>query len=815
MKSLMHTILKEDTANNEDLKNNPLFFNNILWLYLVLILGFMIRFYHLETPGMWWDEILVAITSKYPTNYIFEWASSVEVHSPYFHLFVKLITQMGESDFALKFFPALFGVLSIFLIYKFANEYFSWPCGLVACTIFAFNPIHVIMSRQLRPYSIVVFFFLLSSICLLRYLKNGNLSSALLLCLANLISLSFHYMTFLVIASQCFFCFFMYISGCINFKKILHICLLVVISVLPVLYFVSTIFKLKMGIVNSDVSAFDSLCNAVKFYLQLFYIYDLTDPFERKETLASIAILLGGFFVLFRHNKILAYYLLSVLVVPLCALSIVKNTFNAARYLLFVLPVFCICFGSLFMLISRYKFFILLFVAAYSLVISFNYLVFKQHLFYSSEAHSIFGPAGRSKANAQILSQKIGPGEITYFGNDSFDSTLFDEKNSIIWYYSQFVDKNFIVNPKVTRDDQLRLNVVARNKDSHTYLNRLAPNSILKRDDLYANFSYCQYLIPRNPFLDISHLPFVLDMDNSISMISNSQEFENFAPLSLIRSAIIPTENHAGGRMVNHVRGSKISHCKTNFIIDAYYTLSNPGSVYKLAAKKTNALSGNTTSLYECKYDPRGSTRHLRLMSKNINFSGLLELEHRLQCSLEKPLYAGDNLSNVQINRVVVKAIEDEKVSSELDLFADYLSYDFLRENYFESISSSGFSEIEYDQQRNKYFRWVDGNYSKISYVADKPLPGLLVFKIINSQSENRVQVKINGEIVLNTTDSFIEGDIIFFENSGENIIEFFSDNYNHKEGQVPFAPHDQRSLSINFEDLIINRNIGTKLVEF
>lgn len=815
MKSLEHTISKEDTTSNEDLKNNSLFFKNSLWLYLVLILGFMIRFYHLETPGMWWDEILVAITSKYPTNYIFEWASSVEVHSPYFHLFVKLITQMGESDFVLKFFPALFGVLSIFLIYKFANEYFSWPCGLVACTIFAFNPIHVIMSRQLRPYSIVVFFFLLSSICLLRYLKKGTLSSALLFCLANLIGLSCHYMTFLVIASQCAFCFFMYISGYINLKKTLRIFTLMFISVLPVLYFVSTVFKLKMGIVNSDVSALEALHNAVKFYLQLFYIYDLTDPFERKEIFISIAILAGGFFVVFRHNKTLAFYLLSVLVVPLCALSVAKNTFNAARYLLFVLPVFCICFGSLFIYLSRYKSFVLLLVTVYSLVNSLNYLSFKQELFYSSDAHSIFGPAGKSKANAQILSQKIGPGEITYFGNDSFDSTLFDEKNSIIWYYSQFVDKNFLAEPKVTRDEQLMLNIVSRNKDSQAYLDRLAPNSLLKCDDLYSNFNYCRYFIPRDPFIDISHLPFVLDMDNSISMISNSQEFENFAPLSLTRPALIPTENHAGGRMVNHARGSKLSHNKTNFIIDVYYTLSNPGSVYKLTAKKTDGISGNATSLYECEYDPRGSTRHLRLMSKNINFSGLLELEHRLQCSLKKPLYAGDNLSNAQINRVVVKAIEDEKVSSELDLFADYLSYDFLRENYFKPIFSSGFSEIEYDQQRNKYFRWVDGDYSKVSYIADKPLPGLLVFKIINSQIGNRVQVKINEETVLDSTDSFIEGDIIFFEKSGENIIEFFSDNYNHKEGQVPFAPHDQRALSINFEDLIINRNIGTKLVEF
>jgi len=60
-------------------------------LAVILIVGAFLRFYHLETPSMWPDEMLVALMGSFPVQYITRWAIALEVHPPTYHYLIKLI----------------------------------------------------------------------------------------------------------------------------------------------------------------------------------------------------------------------------------------------------------------------------------------------------------------------------------------------------------------------------------------------------------------------------------------------------------------------------------------------------------------------------------------------------------------------------------------------------------------------------------------------------------------------------------------------------------------------------------------------------
>lgn len=171
-------------------------------LAAILLVGVWLRFYHLETPSLWPDEMLVALMASFPVSYIARWATVLEVHPPTYHYFIKLAEYCGQSDFILRLPSALAGTASIWLVWRAGRLFFDARTGLFAAALLAANPLHVWLSRQVRPYGLMVFFFLLAFICLGRYLRTGERGQLHRAMLANLPLLLTHYIAILIVGAQ-------------------------------------------------------------------------------------------------------------------------------------------------------------------------------------------------------------------------------------------------------------------------------------------------------------------------------------------------------------------------------------------------------------------------------------------------------------------------------------------------------------------------------------------------------------------------------------------------------------------------------------
>ena len=86
----------------------------------------------------------------------------------------------GVTEFAVRFFSAVFGGLTLMVIYKMGKELHSPKVGFIAAMLFGLNPFVSFYARQGQFDTALVFFLSLSVLYLLRYESRGGLHHVLL-----------------------------------------------------------------------------------------------------------------------------------------------------------------------------------------------------------------------------------------------------------------------------------------------------------------------------------------------------------------------------------------------------------------------------------------------------------------------------------------------------------------------------------------------------------------------------------------------------------------------------------------------------------
>jgi hypothetical protein len=90
----------------------------------------------------------------------------------------------GVNEFAVRFFSAIFGGLTLIVIYKMGKELHSPKLGFLAAMLFGLNPFVSFYARQGQFDTTMVFFLSFAVLCLLRYELHGRPRYALIAGLA-------------------------------------------------------------------------------------------------------------------------------------------------------------------------------------------------------------------------------------------------------------------------------------------------------------------------------------------------------------------------------------------------------------------------------------------------------------------------------------------------------------------------------------------------------------------------------------------------------------------------------------------------------
>ncbi|MEM3101502.1 MAG: hypothetical protein QXT99_09150 [Candidatus Nitrosotenuis sp.] len=133
------------------------FYNSDKFSWFIIGVGIALRINrYLYNPSLWFDEARNAMFIIDRPFWEFIPPRSDHTISPQigFLMLEKLAIQIiGYSEYALRLFPLLFGIISLFLFYKIARYYIQPKAVPVALGLFAIlNPL-VSLSSELKPYT--------------------------------------------------------------------------------------------------------------------------------------------------------------------------------------------------------------------------------------------------------------------------------------------------------------------------------------------------------------------------------------------------------------------------------------------------------------------------------------------------------------------------------------------------------------------------------------------------------------------------------------------------------------------------------------
>lgn len=391
-----------------------------LCLWAILAVAAALRLWRLDVPSLWFDEILVAMVAKLPVEAIFERVAGSDIHPPWFHLLTKLSMHAGQGDAALRLPQAVAGLAGVWLCWRVGRELVSEHAGLCMAAVCAVLPWQVLLSRQLRPYALVIFFCTLAFSALARTVRGGPVRDAACAALALWAPLLLYYGSLLAAGG----------AGCVllcawaarrtGWKHVMVFGLLAAIPVGVNLPFMLASLGHEQGITGG----------ADRLSLALLCMRKLGDLLFREPLpwaragMASLALL--GAVVLLCRDRPLFLVSLGWVGFPLAALvGVGYGAYFNPWHLVFLMPVAVLWLGTAISLLPWR-----VVPAAVCVAAAVAYVTMGQRFYYEGDSHN-----GHYKQQARALTRDHLSGAVFVYPESGLSSPL-------NWYLDQFAFPN-------------------------------------------------------------------------------------------------------------------------------------------------------------------------------------------------------------------------------------------------------------------------------------------------------------------------------------------------------------------------------------
>lgn len=164
-------------------------------LSLIVILAVALRFWSITSLGLWPPDAGNYV--RMSTWLLGTGGVPMDWTPPLFSISIAVaFILFGAFDFVAVAVPALFGVLSVILVYFLGKEIFNKKIGLIAALFLAVTEYHIIYSRLVAVDSMLTLFYLLSFLFFVRAFKNKSLKYYILFGLSASLALVTKYVGF-------------------------------------------------------------------------------------------------------------------------------------------------------------------------------------------------------------------------------------------------------------------------------------------------------------------------------------------------------------------------------------------------------------------------------------------------------------------------------------------------------------------------------------------------------------------------------------------------------------------------------------------
>ena len=341
-------------GDNRDMKNNAVKTSTIVILISILILGTFLRLYDLGHESIWLDEGFSEGIAIRDVGAIVEWSKN-DVHPPLYLVMLHYwMSWFGNSEFSLRLLSALFGILSIIVIYLIGKKCFNNKIGLLSAFLFTISLMHIQYSQEARSYTLLVFLGLISIYYFQNILEHNRIKDwALYLVVSSILIYTHTFAIFIFMFENMYFIYHLLMNveqkkGKL-FLKWLGGQVLIVASFLPWILILLAQVKLKVS--------GESAAN----WIPVPNLYSLKSTLEAFSNTGIIAILftlfiLAGFIFFLLNKKNLSnsdistnwnslvfnlLWLFSGVLIPFI-ISIIVSPIYVTRYTMIALPAFYI-----------------------------------------------------------------------------------------------------------------------------------------------------------------------------------------------------------------------------------------------------------------------------------------------------------------------------------------------------------------------------------------------------------------------------------------------------------------------------------------
>lgn len=307
-----------------------------LLLLIITLIGGCMRIYHLTDQSLWLDELFTYNVAQLSFVQIWNFTvSTFDVHPTIFYWLEHIaLLIFGNTTFALRIFPAIFGTLTIPIFYYIGKELTdSKPFGILMAVIITITTFHIYHSQDARMYALYVFFFSIALYYLIKFYHTNKISHSIIAFLCVALCVYTHFTGLLIGAAL------ILLSLAMRNKNMIYGSITFILACLPVLPTIISVMFLTPGnpfyIEGGRVVAFvgiDAVIRTITYLLG-------SSSFSIILFLISIV----GIFRFFEKNYKLSLFCITFLILSFITIGVLSYKLPLEpRHFIYLLPIIII-----------------------------------------------------------------------------------------------------------------------------------------------------------------------------------------------------------------------------------------------------------------------------------------------------------------------------------------------------------------------------------------------------------------------------------------------------------------------------------------
>ncbi len=144
----------------------------------ITLIGMGLRFYAIGSESLWLDEGFSVLAARRPLLDVIKYVFRLDLHPPLYYVLLHFwIVRFGDSEIVMRTLSAIFGILSIPLVYRLGRDLMDRKTAVLAAFLTAISVYHIYFAQEVRGYSLFAFMALLSMIFWIRLLSRPGFAS--------------------------------------------------------------------------------------------------------------------------------------------------------------------------------------------------------------------------------------------------------------------------------------------------------------------------------------------------------------------------------------------------------------------------------------------------------------------------------------------------------------------------------------------------------------------------------------------------------------------------------------------------------------